>query len=167
MSGRAWVGMSFFYYSGASSNRRCRSDLHVPTAIDDQQDVDGLVHDSVDETVRFEENLAIFPDAQRQQLLRISAALGEFGQADESLLDLLQNVIRFFRRISARDIVVKLVQVMRRVIGQQNGKRHQRVSRRSRRRLTTSAAGWTLPSSIWRLPSARIFSSAIVSWVCS
>ena len=47
------------------------------------------------------------------------------------------------------------------------GEAHQRETRRSRRRLTASAAGRTLPSSIWRLPSARIFNTAIVSCDCS
>ena len=65
------------------------------------------------------------------------------------------------------DVVVEFLQVASRIVRQEHRKAHQRVSRRSRRRPMASAAGRTFRSSICRFPSARIFSSAIVSCVHS
>jgi hypothetical protein len=141
--------------------------LHVPTTIDDKQNDNVFIQDSIDDAVGLEKNLAVFPNPQHQKFFRVGAALGGFGQAGKGFLDLLQNVISLLWRVAQCDIVIKFVEITCCVIGQQNRERHQRNSRRSRKCLITSAAGWTLPCSIWRLPSARIFRRAIVSWVCS
>jgi hypothetical protein len=53
------------------------------------------------------------------------------------------------------------------VFGEQHFEAHQPRALFSLSRLIAVPAGTTLPCSIWRLPKARIFSSAIVSWVCS
>jgi len=85
---------------------------------------------------------------ERQQFFWMGTAPGEFGKSREDSLDLVQNVVRFLRRIVQSNIVIKLIEITYCIIRQENSERHQCAPCRSRRRLITSSAGWTLPSPI-------------------
>lgn len=58
-------------------------------------------------------------------------------------------------------------EILLRILREEHFKTHQSPSFWARSRFTTSATGFTLPCSICLLPRARIFRSAIVSWVSS
>ena len=122
--------------------------LHVTTAIDDQQNEDALIHNSINDAVGFEEDLAVFVYPQRHQFIGIGTSLREFGQTGEGFLDLLQNVVRSFQCIVRNDITIKFFEIMCSIMGQPNREGHQRSSRCCRRRFITSSAGRTLLSSI-------------------
>jgi hypothetical protein len=98
--------------------------LHVTPAIGNQQNVNVLIHDTVNDAVGFEEDLTVFTNPESQQLFRIASPLREFGQLGDGSLDLVQNIVGFLRRIVQSRVVVKLVEIPRCVIGQENRKWH-------------------------------------------
>jgi len=102
--------------------------LHVTATIDDQQNVDPVTQDFVNDAVGFEKNLTIFPNPQFQQFPGICVAFRGFGQTGKGFFDLLQDVIRFPWCIVPVNIVIKLVKVMYRIIGQENLTAHKRFS---------------------------------------
>lgn len=141
--------------------------LHVPPAVGNQINEDWLSGHSIDEPIRLEEGLAIFPDAQGPQFSRMRAAIGERGQASGHFEQPAQYVICFLRRIEFGDVVVELFQIALCALRDQDLVAHQPPFFFVRSRRTTSTTGLTFPSSISRLPSARIFSKARVSCVSS
>lgn len=78
--------------------------LHVPAAIDDQQNIEVVFDNAVNDAIRFEKDLAVLANAQGQKFFRISPALRGIAQAGEGGFDPGQNIIRFFRKIVPGEI---------------------------------------------------------------
>ena len=127
---------------------------------------DWAFHIQADEVIH-EKDLPVITDSQSEQFFRMGAPVRGFGKAAKSLLDARKHVFRLAWRIMQGDVLIEFLKVSCCVGGQKNDEGHQRLLRRSRRRWITTAAGSTLPASICRLPRARIFRRAMVSWVCS
>ena len=126
--------------------------------------MDTLADDSVDHPVRLEKGLPIIPDAQRDKFLRMGAPLRKCGQAFHHPLNAIEHVARLRRTVVLRNIVADVLKITCRVLGQEYLKALQStLFFLARKRPITSVAGTTLPSSICRLPKARILSSASVS----
>ena len=103
--------------------------------------VDVVLDLPVDDPVGLEENFTVFPDSDVQQLLRVTSALGSFGRAGEHLFDSLQHMVGATDRIVPSNVVVNFLQVVRRIVSQQDERRHQSACLCSRSRAPTSAAG--------------------------
>ena len=94
----------------------------------------------------------------------MGAALGKGGQALQHILDPIEKMARFRRVVMLRNVLKDLLEITYRIPSQQYLEALQpALLFLARKRPITSAAGTTLPSSICRLPRARILSSASVS----
>ena len=86
--------------------------LHITASIHYQQNVNRIVEDSVNNSVRFEENFAVLANPERQQFFGKRATRRRFGQAGENLLDAIQEALCFPRCIVTGDIIKDLFEIM-------------------------------------------------------
>ena len=94
----------------------------------------------------------------------MGAALGKSGQALQHILDATEHMARPRGVVVLRNVLKDLLEIAYRIPGQEYFEALQTALLfLARKRPMTSAAGTTLPSSICRLPRARILSSASVS----
>src|SRR3546814_18465629 len=103
------------------------------------------------------------PEPTRTDTLFPYTTLFRSGQR---LLDAVEDIGGTFLCIVLRDVAADVIQVAQGVVREDNAEGHQ-PTYFFRREAMASFAACTRPSSAWRLPSARIFSSAKVSCVCS
>ena len=125
--------------------------MHVTSAIDNQINSDFSVGDTVDEAVRFEEGLPVFFDTKAEQFFWVATAFRESRQAFHNVYQCIQHIVGARDAVELTDVVVNGLQILLRTLGEEDFKLgrfacHQSQARLARRRVTTSAAGLTLPA---------------------
>src|SRR5882762_2324829 len=169
----SWLGSDPDFWSGSdpdfSRTQQAAGEkrLEVAPAVGDQIDVDPLSFDAVENAIRLEEGLAVRANPERKQLPWMRAPVRKPCERRDGSQDLILHVRGPARRIVDGDPIVDLLEVGERVRRQPDREAHQRPARRARSLRVASASAIALPSSICRLPRARIFSNASVSCVAS
>lgn len=160
--------INMHYRADASPEQSSRQQrLHVPPAVGDEITVDAPPGNPVNHAVWPEKRLTVLTNTESQEFLRVRTALRVCGEAFDCRFPAFEHMDRLGRIIVLIDVIVYLLEVPRRIRGQQHLEPYQPFAFFSRMRLNAVLGVTTRPSSIWRLPRARIFSSATVSWVSS
>ena len=94
--------------------------LHVAASVSNQVNDDLDASDTVDHSVRLEEDLAVFLDTQADQFLRIATALRELRQAAHNVHHRIQHVVGVGDAVEFGDVVVDGLQVLLRSLGEQD-----------------------------------------------
>src|SRR5256885_12054933 len=151
--------------SGEQAARQQR--LHVPTPVRHEINIDGPAFHLVHDAVRLEVRLPEIAYAEREQLFRIRAAFRVLRKRRDRGENTILHVGGAARSVVRRYPVVNVGKVRQSVRRKPDLETHLRRARLARSRRTASASGMAFPSSMWRLPSARIFKRASVSCVAS
>lgn len=123
-----FLGGIWLLVNGAASGPQqppAQKALHVATTVCNELHDDAPLLDSIDHSIRLEENFAKFGDAEVGEFPWMPPPLRKLSKARQCLLDAAKNISSALLSIVFGDVAENVIQIAQGIVSEDNAERHQ------------------------------------------